>query len=443
MLDRAALVKQKLDEAVTQLCQVSWMFSKKPGKDFSRTKKLPFSKVISFLLAMEGGTLTNELLKYFGCSAEAASASAFVQQRSKLVSETFPALFDLFVQKTQPTKSCKGFRLLAADGSDIRIPSDPEHIASHYPGTNGQAPYNLLHLDAVYDLLQRTYQDASVTGDRETNEIAALCRMVDRSAIEKAILMADRGYEGFNLIAHIQEKKWKYLIRVKDVGQTGGITAGLTLPEAGEFDVPIDLSLTTKNTNEVKELLKHKNEYRYIPSSSHFDFLPKKNRKHDPTVFYKLTFRIVRFKISEKAFETVVTNLDAADFPPTELKKLYAMRWGIETSFRELKYTVGLLHFHAKKMEHIYQEIFARLIMYNFTELITSPVIFHKVVGKYAYKANFTVAVHVCRQFFLGNVSPPDVEAVIRRNVSPVRPGRSGPRNLNAKHTVSFTYRVA
>ena len=132
-----------------------------------------------------------------------------------------------------------------------------------------------------------------------------------------------------------------------------------------------------------------------------------------------------------------------ADFPPAELKKLYAMRWGIETSFRQLKYTVGLLHFHAKKVEHIYQEIFARLIMYNFTELITSPVIVHKADNKYPYKANFTVGVHVCRQFFLGNVSPPDVEAVIRGNGSPVRPGRSSPRNLSAIHAISFTYRIA
>ena len=138
-----------------------------------------------------------------------------------------------------------------------------------------------------------------------------------------------------------------------------------------------------------------------------------------------------------------MTNLDSLAFPPSELKKLYAMRWGIETSFRELKYTIGLLHFHAKKVEHIYQEVFARLIMYNFTELITSPVISHKADCKYAYKANFTVAVHVCRQFFLGNVSPPDVEAAIRRYVSPIRPGRSRPRNLTVKHAVSFVYRVA
>ena len=99
--------------------------------------------------------------------------------------------------------------------------------------------------------------------------------------------------------------------------------------------------------------------------------------------------------------------------------------------------------FSRKKVEYIYQEDFARLIMYNFSELITSSVIIQKADAKYVYKANFSAAVHVCRQFFLGNVSPPDVEALIRRHVSPIRPGRSRPRKMTVRHAVSFIYRVA
>ena len=57
---------------------------------------------------------------------------------------------------------------------------------------------------------------------------------------------------------------------------------------------------------------------------------------------YELSFRVVRFMISEDSYETVITNLD---FPPDELMRPYAMRWGIETSFRDLKYTIGLSAF--------------------------------------------------------------------------------------------------
>jgi len=443
MPNEICTIKRKLDAAISQLCDVSWMFSKQPGRDFTRNRKLPFRKVISFLLSMEGGTLSTDLLKCFGCSSNIASSSAFVQQRRKISDETFPTLFSLFVKNTDSEKLYNGLRLIAADGSDIQIPTNPTDPDSFFPGTNGQSSYNLLHLNAMFDLLQCTYIDARLVGKKQANERGILCSMVDRSRMENVLLIADRGYESFNLMAHIQEKKWFFLIRIQDILNSTNIAAGLNLPDTEEFDLFVDLLLTTKATNEVKLLCKDKNRYRYIPSNRTFDYLPKKNRKHDPAIFYNLPFRIVRFKISENIYETVVTNLDAQKFPSQELKKLYNMRWGIETSFRELKYTVGLLHFHAKKVEYIYQEVFARLIMYNFSELITSLVITQKDNTKYAYKANFSVAVHVCRQFFLGNVSPPDVEALIRRHVSPIRPGRSRPRKMTVKHAVSFIYRVA
>ena len=443
MLDQLSRIKYKLTEAIMQLSEVSWMFVKKPGRDFTRKRKLSFDRIVSLLLAMEGGSLTTELLNYFGCSADVATSSAFVQQRGKIHPSAFSSLFDLFVQKTDKEKYYKGLRLIAADGSDIHIPTNPNDQESYFPPKENLGAFNLLHLDAMYDLLQHTYTDAILVGQRKANERNSLCDMVDRSALKNVLVIADRGYEGFNLMAHIQEKNWFFLIRIQDVLTSRGIAAGLDLPDTEEFDVSVDLSLTTKQTNEVKTLAKNRNKYRILTAGTSFDYLPAANRKLDPTVFYQLPFRIVRFRITDDIFETVVTNLDSRQFPPIELKKLYNMRWGIETSFRELKYTVGLLHFHAKKVEYIYQEVFARLIMYNFTELVTSPVIIQKANCKYAYKANFSVAVHVCRQFFLGNVSPPDVEALIQRHVSPIRPGRSRPRKMTVKHAVSFIYRVA
>lgn len=443
MLDQLTVTKNKLAHAIDQLCEVSWMFSERPGKDFTRSRKLPFRKMISFILAMEGRSLTNEMLEYFGCSADIASSSAFVQQRSKINAAAFSSLFDLFVKMSDTPKLYKGLRLIAADGSDIHIPTNPTHAESYFPGSNGQSPYNLLHLDAMYDLLKHTYLDADLCGAKAANERKAMRTMVDRSCIENALLIADRGYENYNLMAHVQEKGWFYLIRIKDTVAGNGIAAGLDLPKTEEFDLHVNLSLTTKRTKDVLELCRNKNNFRFVPATSSFDYLPKTSRKHDPAVFYNLPFRIVRFEITDDTYETVVTNLPSAEFSSEELKCLYHMRWGIETSFRKLKYTIGLLHFHAKKVEYIYQEVFARLIMYNFAELITSTVVISKADTKYTYKTNFSVAVHVCRQFFLGNISPPNVEALIQRFVSPIRPGRCRPRKMTAKHTVSFLYRVA
>jgi hypothetical protein len=81
--------------------------------------------------------------------------------------------------------------------------------------------------------------------------------------------------------------------------------------------------------------------------------------------------------------------------------------------------------------------------MYNFSELITLHVVIEKKDRKYEYKVNFSVAAHICREYFLGKITPPNIEALISRYITPIRPGRSRPRNMIAKSTISFMYRVA
>ena len=73
--------------------------------------------------------------------------------------------------------------------------------------------------------------------------------------------------------------------------------------------------------------------------------------------FYDLQMRIVRFPISENTYESIITNLPAEEFSAEDIKELYYMRWGIETSFRELKYAIGLTHFHSKKLDYIKQKV--------------------------------------------------------------------------------------
>ena len=84
------------------------------------------------------------------------------------------------------------------------------------------------------------------------------------------------------------------------------------------------------------------------------------------------------------------------------------------------------------------------MIMYNFTEMITSHVIISKADTKYAHQVNFTVAVRVCRRLLrLINEPSPDFEALIYKNTSPIRPGRKVKRKNRPKSDVSFNYRVA
>ena len=297
-------------------------------------------------------------------------------------------------------------------------------------------------IDSSRNLLYHyIYTDAVIQGRMDYNEHSSLQEMVDRSNIRKALVIADRGYESYNSMAHIQEKGWKFLIRIKD-GRSG-IKEGLVLPELDEFDIKISLKLTRKLTKETKELFKDKNHYRYLYRKATFDYLPQKIKRSDPAEFYTLDFRIVRFKVTDQLYETVITNLDEDAYPPNKLKELYALRWGIETSFRDIKYTIGMLNFHSKKVMCIHQEIYAHLIMYNFAEMITSHVVIENKQRKYTYKANFSVAAHMCRLFYQGKTTSPNLETIISRNIIPVRPDRHRKRKLTVKVFHGFLYRVA
>ena len=407
-----------------------------PGKDFTRDRKLPFEMLLTLLVKMGGRSLRDEMLDCIDFEEMPATVSALVQQRNKLLPEALEYLFREFTNRSHNPKTYKGYRLLAVDGSDLQFTANPNDPLSYFPGANGQKPYSFLHLNALYDLSSNLYLDAVVQKRRAANENAALVSMVDRSGIgEPVIITADRGYESYNTLEHIARKGWKYLIRLRE---SKGIISSLSLPE-GDFDMPVQLFLTRKQTKKLKELQKEfPGMYRFLPINVNFDYLP-----WGTDGFYPFSFRIVRFKISEGSTETLITNLDRNSFPAEELKHLYHLRWGIETSFRQLKYTIGLSLFQSKKVEYITQEVFARLIMYNFCELITSHVVIQNKRRKYVYRTNFTAAVHICRQFLRGAVSPPKVEALIKTQVVPIRPGRSTPRKAKNIKFNGFFYRIA
>jgi len=436
----ASSLKETLTFLIREMSAAPAPYVKNPEKDFTRKKKLPFETVMQLLISMGGNSIYKELLESQGYDVNTATTSAFVQQRNKILPSALEYLFHKFTQSASDIKDYRGYRLLAVDGSDLHIATDPEDTSTYFQSQPNTKGFNLLHLNAAYDLCNRLYVDAIIQPRRLCNEERALAAMVDRSPITgKTIVIADRGYESYNNFAHIEHKGWNYVIRVKDL-DSSGILSGLRLPANGEFDKDVHLTITRKQTKEVKA---HPEMYKFLPSNSTFDFLDL-----NENLFYPLSFRVVRFVLPDGAYETVITNLSAADFPPDELRSLYRMRWGIETSFRALKYTVGLTNFHAKRQESITQEIFARMILYNFAEMMTSHVVISQVDKRHHYQVNFTVAVHVCRHFLRSrdDEPPPDVEALIRKNILPIRPIRQGLKNarkIRYKSAVSFVYRVA
>ncbi|MBU5444788.1 IS4 family transposase [Paenibacillus sp. MSJ-34] len=420
MNEYANSLKQTLTSLIREMSAAPASYVKNPEKDFTRKKKLPFETVMQLLISMGGYSIYKELLESQGYDVNTATTSAFVQQRNKILPSAVEFLFHEFTQSYTDIKDYRGYRLLAIDGSDLHIATESADTDTYFQSQPNTKGYNLLHLNAAYDLCNRIYVDAIVQPRRLWNEGRALADMVDRSSITgKTIVISDRGYESYNNFAHIERKGWNYVIRVKDL-DSNGILSGLRLPSSGAFDLDFHLTLTKKQTKEVKA---HPEMYKFVPSNSTFDFLDL----HE-NLFYPISFRVVRFVLPSGDYESVITNLSAAGFPPDEIKSIYNMRWGIETSFRALKYTVGLTNFHAKRQESITQEIFARMIMYNFAEMITSHVVISQMDKRHQYQVNFTVAVHVCRHFL---------------PIRPIRQGQKNTRKIRNKSAVNFVYRVA
>lgn len=389
------------------------------------------------IVGMQKDTIATELRKYFGAVAkDIPTASAFVQQRWKLLPKAFETIFRRFNEKFSPYAQIDGFNLIAADGSDVRFYGMPEETEYICQTGGGEQDCHMLHLNALLNLGSNRYIDAEMQPIHKKNEYQSLCSMVDRYPAEKAdstIFIADRSYVSFNVFAHIQKKDSYFLVRSKDI--TGkGFPSKLSIPKTGEFDVVVPVTVIRRLTKELRSLPNAV----YLGAESTFDYIEYGS---DDTL--TLNLRFSRFKLPSGEYELLITNLLPEKFDTEKIKGLYFLRWGIETSFRGLKHNIGLIYFHGKKSQFILQEIWASLIMFNFCEIIASHIKLTDHDRKYSFHLNRAELARICLPFFrLPPGSPlPDIEALALKCQLPVRPGRKFPRNKRPRRPASFSYR--
>lgn len=163
-----------LQSCIQDLVSHSSLYLHHPERDFHRSRKLSFKQVIHSILCMGGQTLSKELLN----QNLPASNSAFVQSRYKIKPEAFYSLFKEFTKTISPSSD---FPILAVDGSDLHIPLIPEDSDSHFPSKTGGKSYNLLHLNALFDLETSLYTDVRIQKRRQFDECAALLEMMENS----------------------------------------------------------------------------------------------------------------------------------------------------------------------------------------------------------------------------------------------------------------------
>lgn len=78
-----SLFSSSIQSAVSRISD----FSVHPGRDFTRRKKFPADKLLTFLIAEGSSSARNELLDFFDMGAGRPADSAFNQQRAELKPE--------------------------------------------------------------------------------------------------------------------------------------------------------------------------------------------------------------------------------------------------------------------------------------------------------------------------------------------------------------------
>ena len=404
------------------------------GKRFSRKSVLTAETVIRLLIGAEGGSL-DKILHTAGLNV---TASAFSQRRTQIPLEVFRSVFENFNSSCTDGDLFRGYKLLAVDGTAVNLPRNP--AAPSFVQNDGiPNGVNQLHVTPFYDILNHTFADVVIQPEPKKDEIGALVEMLKRNTFaQKTLIIADRGFESYNLIAHCLEKtNTDFLIRVKQSRSAMREVAKLPLCE---LDCNISFTITTTQTNADKT-----GGYIYlqVPKKSRAGSKTRRGRWDFPSP-YPMKLRVCRFLLDNGEFETVATSLSPS-FTLADIRELYHLRWGIETSFRDLKYTLGLVNLHGKSDAFAEQEIYASLTAFNFASRVCNEVVVRQPKnGVYAYKVNFKMAVMLCKEFLrTPNADGETLLKEIARYTIPIRPNRQDARNLKVKGFAVFVHRVA
>lgn len=427
-------VRAMLSRSIGSIVDNVQCYVKDTVSDMSRCRKLPPEKVLKILLSMGSSALKTEICSLLP-EGEEVQSSAFCMQRYKFTLEAFVRLFNLFTSSVSLSETFNGFTIIATDGSDINIPFDPNDQDTLVKGIKGARDHSAYHLNALYDVLTGIYYDIHVSTPSKTEEVGSLLRMAERHLYPSgSIIVGDRGYVSYKAMATFNETGQKYVIHSKDIDCPSSILHRHGLP-AAEFDRTVTVSLTRSNV-----LYKSSpSSYALVASSSDFPFLKSYNRGT-----YELTFRVVRFMLDNGCYESLVTNLSEKEMPLEAMKDLYHLRWNEETSFRTLKYNLGLVSFHSKKREGILQEMYCRLVMFNAASAIIGGIeVSRKDGSKYDASANRAVAITNVKLFLRGLLSASGLISRIKKYLVPVRPGRSYGRKIRTQSARPFYYRLS
>lgn len=258
------------------------------------------------------------------------SASAYVQQKSKLSPQCFIHILQSFNnQLIHIGLLDHKYRLFAIDGSDFDQLWNPN--SKNKVTKQSLRPFCQIHVD----LLNNTYQDCIFQPKAHMNERTAAVQLLKHLNVGQYIVMMDRGYTSFNLIENCNRlNNCFYVVRTK-TGQ-GAMKEIRALP-----DCECDRDISCKVTISGSYYMKHKNTEKIhliLHYRHHYKKYFSKNTQDASWDFEKLCtvkFRACKVRINDpdtgkNEWEVLLTNLNRQEFSLPRMKKMYHLRWGMK-----------------------------------------------------------------------------------------------------------------
>ncbi len=372
------------------------------------------------LLNLIKGCIQDELDQFFSSlrgeqvDKRIVTDSAFCQARRKLSHTAFIALNDDLIQEIDehlPGSLWRGFRLLAVDGTTLRLPKT-EAIRQHFGQNNDGVP--LAQVSHCIDLHSRISRSTLVAPYKTCEREMAIGHFAKTS--DKDLLIYDRGYHGFFMFALHRHQNRHFCMR---------------LP-AGQY-----IEMNAFLASGKKE------------SIATFTPQPKAKRRCQALGISHegITLRMIRIELSSGEIEVLATSvLDAEQFPHAEFAWLYHQRWGVESHIHHLKQPLEIENFTGLSVEAALQDIYAKLLMDNIVglaKMMVQPRVDEQCQERQLdYKINATQALSKAKHLIAKVALWPlkkaaslveDFMAILGKCLIPIRPGRSYSR----KHKVN------
>lgn len=310
--------------------------------DFTRNRKMPFSRLVHFMLNSVKQTLQKELTFFMNMFTkhDNITKSAFSQHRLKLKPEAFIELNDFLINERYKNKVKKwnGRRLLCIDGSTLELPKSSE-IIENFGVNNESNMIPMAKISTLFDLLNEFILDSNIANNSSSEYNLAIEHLYKIKKDD--LLILDRGYGARWLFFMLNKKGADFVIRL----QNG-------------FGKDVDNFWNSKENSKIIEV----NE------------MPLKTEKRFNSLsltFEPFKFRIVKVILKNGTVEVLATSLlDEKKYPVEIFKELYNKRWGIETNYSHLKNHIEIGNFTGYSTCVVKQDFYANTLIANIQRMI-------------------------------------------------------------------------